>query len=132
MTGSLRRGRRIAALAACVGVALVAGGAAAAPKPATFGDAQPYPRDGVGAAAVVDLNGDGKPDVAGATSNAVVLMFNGGDGTLGAPVSVSLKSSAGDSPQAGNMTAADLDGDGRTDLAVTEFGDHVIAVLHNK
>jgi hypothetical protein len=60
-----------------------------------------------------DLNGDGKPDLAGAGANAVSVMLGNGDGTFRAktdfPIGV----------QAQAVAAGDFNSDGRVDLVVT-------------
>jgi FG-GAP-like repeat len=70
--------------------------------------------------ALADLNGDGKRDVV-VTNNintseqdAVSVLLGNGDGTLAAPLSTPLFSVSG--PH--NMVAADLNGDGRHDVAI--------------
>ncbi len=78
---------------------------------------------------IADLDGDGDLDVA-ATSDApdkVSILFNGGAGVFGAPVVV--LTGAGTSPHA--LQAADLDGDGDVDLAVTLKNVDQVRVLRN-
>ncbi len=75
-------------------------------------------------AVAVDLNGDGAPDLVFPGSGATVVMNQGG-GTFAAPVSYS----AGYGPTA--VAAADLDGDGRPDLAVVDLDGNTVSVLFN-
>ena len=78
-----------------------------------------------------DFNGDGKPDLAmvmghdqtGALVNPipVALFENQGDGTFGAPVMYTV--GGADEAYAIAVAAADFNGDGVTDLAVTTEGE---------
>jgi hypothetical protein len=89
---------------------------------------------GTGLLSVVatDLNGDGKPDLAATTDDIaarigddgkVKVRFNQGDGTFAAPV----EHHAGHSPV--SLVAADLDGNGKPDIAVAHVEDHAVTVL---
>ena len=60
-----------------------------------------------------DLNGDGKPDLAGAGANAVSVMLGNGDGTFRAKTDFPI----GAQTQA--VAAGDFNSDGRMDLVVT-------------
>jgi hypothetical protein len=62
-----------------------------------------------------DLNGDGKPDLAGAGVNSASVMLNNGDGTFGPRVDYA---AAG---QTQDVAAGDFNADGRIDLAVTIY-----------
>ena len=69
------------------------------------------------AAAVADLNGDGKLDIVAANTDSgdISVLLGGGDGTFQSEQ----RFPAGDGPYAGpvSVTVADLNGDGRPDLA---------------
>ncbi|HLJ48609.1 MAG TPA: FG-GAP-like repeat-containing protein [Bryobacteraceae bacterium] len=73
-------------------------------------------RTEVSSIAVADVNGDGKPDVIvtgfGDTTSYVSVLLGNGDGTLQAPVNLSV----GTFPQ--SVAIGDFNGDGKPDLAV--------------
>src|SRR5215210_3043739 len=106
--------RIIVALAGLITTSLLlVASAQAVVQPATF-TTQTYPLLG-NTHVAADLNGDGKPDLAGAGANSASVMLNNGDGTFGARV---------DYPAAGqtqDVAAGDFNGDGRIDLAVTIY-----------
>jgi hypothetical protein len=79
------------------------------------------------AVVVADINGDNKPDLVGALSQAgnVSLWLGNGDGTFQAPSSFA----AGSSP--GSPMATDLNHDKAPDLVVTNSGNNTISVLLN-
>lgn len=68
-----------------------------------------------------DFNGDGITDLAvsnegnGSTANAIRLLAGFGDGTFGAPFDIA------DIPEPGRNVVADMNGDGRPDLAFAAF-----------
>jgi hypothetical protein len=89
--------------------------------------------------AIADVNGDGKPDVIALdsaadsfTHSAVAVLLGNGDGTLGTAVTYQLTIGG---PTALSLAAADLNGDGKPDLVVTDGdtkGNGFIIVLLNK
>jgi hypothetical protein len=81
-------------------------------------------------AAVADFDGDGRLDVAVTNQGvngkgSLMIFFGNGDGTFKPPATYNL----GAYPD--SVAAGDLNGDGRPDLAVAEYGEGV-AVLLNK
>jgi hypothetical protein len=105
----------------------------------TFQSAVAYPNGsngGVSALAIVDVNGDGLPDV---ISNSEQISVNGnlyvtlgkGDGTFQPGVQTPPACSSGLNTGAGYFAAADLNGDHKPDLAVACGGDSVVSVLLN-
>jgi hypothetical protein len=78
--------------------------------------------------AIADFNGDGKLDVAGTSSgNTVFVRLGNGDGTLQAAVSYPAGGSSPSNP--GSLLAVDVDGNGTTDLVVSDSANNQIAVL---
>jgi hypothetical protein len=77
----------------------------------------------------VDLNGDGKLDLAvtNAGSGTVSLLLGNGDGSFTPSAAGPL--TVGNTPSA--ITTADFNGDGRADLAVTNAADGTVTVLLN-
>jgi len=84
------------------------------------------PYNGSGTVVIGDLNGDGRPDLAGNTltdpCSAVVVLLNQGNGVFGAASYVPASNSSPSS-----VTLGDLDGDGKLDLVVPN-GDGVAVV----
>ncbi len=77
-----------------------------------------------GAILAKDFNGDGKLDLAVATTNSTVLIYPGkGDGTFGTPISVALPANAN------SLQAGDVNGDGKLDLAALIPSTNQVAVL---
>ncbi len=82
----------------------------------------------VAAVALGDFNGDGKLDLAvtNPSSDTVSVLLGNGDGTFSAPVTYATGNS-GDHPIA--VSAVDLNGDGKLDLAVTNLNGKTVAIL---
>lgn len=76
-----------------------------------------------------DFNGDGLPDVLLGSLNGLTLLMNNGDGSLGTPVPFG-ESLNGGGGATGTVIAADLNGDGRPDIAFS--GGHRVGVMLNK
>jgi hypothetical protein len=94
-------------------------------------DGGPYPTyqvgDGPTSVVVVDLNGDGWPDLAvvNYADSTMSELLNNGDGTFAAKV---------DHPtglEPASVAAADLNGDGMPDLATANYDDDTVTVLIN-
>jgi hypothetical protein len=68
--------------------------------------------------AVADLNGDGKPDVAVAVYRNIAVLLGNGDGTFQPAVTYSWGGGDGTSWGSNSLAIADLNGDGKPDLAV--------------
>ncbi|WP_170172500.1 FG-GAP-like repeat-containing protein [Hymenobacter rigui] len=96
------------------------------PQPIGYGVGSPYPETPRSVVAV-DLNRDGRPDVATANlvGNKVGVLLNGATNTLGAVTTYAV----GSSPNA--IVAADFNGDLYPDLAVTSYGGQSVSVLRN-
>ena len=99
----------------------------------TFQAAVNYPTFVPNQVVVADFNGDGNLDFAVANAgyesdpgNTVSVFFGKGDGTFGAPKSYTV----GYMPF--GITAADLNGDGKVDLATANWEDGTASVLLNK
>jgi hypothetical protein len=120
------------------GIGGVFGGAAGqGPGPAgrgtSFGASIAYPTaQNASAVAVGDLDGDGAPDLAvanyganQASDGSVSVLLNHGDGTFASAVRYDVFAS----PQ--NIALADLDGDGRLDVVVSNVNGTNVIVLMN-
>ena len=77
--------------------------------------------------AVGDLNGDGKLDLAIATSstNTVTILLGNGDGTF--TPATGLSPTTGNQPQ--SIVAGDFNGDGKLDLAIANASDNTVTIL---
>jgi hypothetical protein len=76
---------------------------------------------GVGSVVIGDLNGDGRPDLAGAVSwpcPLVVILPNTGNGTFGQPVYVGTGAEHAGGLVSISIALHDMNGDGRLDLVV--------------
>jgi hypothetical protein len=86
------------------------------------------PYNGSGQIVIGDLNGDGRPDLAGNTltdpCSAVAVLLNQGSGVFGAP---SYVPAANSSPS--SVTLGDVNGDGKVDLVVPN-GEGVAVLLN--
>lgn len=79
--------------------------------------------DGPGSLAAGDLNGDGKLDVAVQNGNNVSVLLGKGDGTFATPVDYApakVPGFNGDTPYLSSIALADVNGDGRPDILLTE------------
>jgi hypothetical protein len=112
------------ALSATLGLAAVA----RADVPFTLGATLPTPTRPSGSA-VGDFNGDGRADIAVAsdTPDRISIFLRGADGsfTLG-PV---ILTGSGTGPE--SLIAADIDGDGRTDLVVALHNANIVRAYRN-
>jgi hypothetical protein len=92
---------------------------------------------GVFGVAAADLTGDGSPDLAVAWSSAqetdyhVAVLRNDGHGAFTTGTTLDVTTSDGFAPFSPSVTAADLDGDGRVDLAATSLGTLHLVVFRN-
>jgi hypothetical protein len=82
------------------------------------------------AVAVSDINGDGKPDLAFASANGLVLMINATSMGAAIPSFTSPNAFPGnEAPYA--LASADLDGDGKPDFAMTEATSPQLLLFRN-
>ena len=94
----------------------------------TFQSAVSHPTaPGAGVIAAGDFNGDGIPDLATLSSypgaNTVSILLGNGDGTFQTHVDYT----TGNGPV--SLTVADLNGNGKLDLAISEYNDNTVSVL---
>ena len=85
--------------------------------------------------AIGDFNGDGKPDLAVANSGSgdvSVLLNDNGGGTFAPAANYATDSGFGPDFALAVVRIGDLDGDGKADLAVANFGAGNISVLLNR
>ena len=81
---------------------------------------------------VDDFNADGNPDVATLNlSDTVSMMMGNGNGTFGNPALVTFLNGGGSSVEV-FLTSADLNGDGASDLLVTDLVDGDVVVAHGQ
>lgn len=86
----------------------------------TFSQQPPIPNSfGFLNAKVVDLNGDGHQDLVFALNGSIALSLGNGDGTFSAMTVLPSGSSPG---LYLGLTVADFNGDGKLDIAATDFG----------
>src|SRR5437870_4092555 len=79
-----------------------------------------YDKPGAGDLTAVDLDGDGKLDLAVIGGGAVSILYGNGDGTFQSRVDIPLGPGINDGQN--QIIAADLNGDGRPDLVSTIWG----------
>lgn len=77
-----------------------------------------------------DFDGDGNPDVAVRSGDSVGVLYGGGDGTLTAPAFYGIGSLS--QTQWSQVTAGDIDSDGRPDLVVSSAGDNALVIRLNQ
>jgi hypothetical protein len=96
----------------------------------TFGTPAIYPADSnVTQVVVADVNNDGKPDVITSTgsgntnASSIAVFLGNGDGSL------QLRKNYMTGSDATSLVAADLNGDGKVDIAVSDYNDNAVSVL---
>src|SRR5216684_1840376 len=94
-----------------------AAGVAVAASPISFLPPVNYDKPGAGDLTAVDLDGDGKLDLAVIGGGAVSILYGNGDGTFQPRVDIPLGPGINDGQN--QIIAADLDGDGLPDLVAT-------------
>src|SRR5437016_4537960 len=103
---------------------------ARAASPISFLPPVNYEKPGAGDVTAVDLDGDGKLDLAVIGGGAISVLYGNGDGTFQARVDIPLGPGINDGQN--QIVAADLNGDGLPDLVATIFGLQKIVVLMNR
>jgi hypothetical protein len=99
----------------------------------SFHDPVTYPAGpGPTSVVIVDVNGDGKPDVVVCSGSAgtVSVLFNKGDGTLSPPVSYSVLP-AGDTstPSPSALAVGDIRNSGNLDIVVANYATSTVSIL---
>jgi hypothetical protein len=121
-----------AVVLACIGVALGVAALFETSAP-SFAAARNYATGrGPGSVAIGDLNGDGKPDLAvwNASAHTVSILLNGGDGSFEARRDY--QAGGRGANWGGSVAIADLNGDGRPDLATANASASSASVLLNR
>ncbi len=88
--------------------------------------------ENTGDLAIADIDGDGKPDIIGAsTSDNLVSVYsnNSTSGNISFPSKTDFAVADGGAPQ--NLAVADFDGDGKPDIATENYNTNNISILHN-
>jgi hypothetical protein len=84
----------------------------------TFGQALSTDTYRLATPALVDINGDGNPDLLGLGSDGVLVLMGRGDGTFSTPVAYATNY-AGRSIDPTSLVVADFNGDGKVDVIVS-------------
>ncbi len=81
--------------------------------------------------AAADLNNDGRPDLAFVNNSAAKVSVQHNTATFGRPLAYAAKTDFGTSVNPMAIASADLNGDGRRDLAIAHQGAAVVSMLLN-